>query len=216
MEILSKYYKSLKQASDYLDNIKQIYDRQVEAYKVFNERLDILSESKDEKLNECKDDLKKNKIRMIVRLILTFLLDNALFCSVVALINALFTLGIPLFIPIMMAVFCFMLHSSKKISSLVNISDMKHKIEEAAILLGENKEMSSLVELIQELEVNIGANEKFMEDFKQAIDEYMSLLLEQENKLLPYGEQVSLENEIQILEEGLKKLNLSYREEDRV
>lgn len=216
MEVLSKYYKSLKQASDYLDNVKQIYNRQVDAYNIFNERIDSLRGFEEENLCECSENLKKNKMSIVVQLFFVFLLDETLICLAAFLLSTVCSLGIPLFIPLIAGVFIFMLHSRKKIISLTDIRDMKRKVDEATVLLGESKKTSSLIELIKELEASIRDNEKFIEDFKKAIDEYMSLLLAQENKLLPYGSQVSLENEIPILEEGLKKLNLSYREEDEV
>lgn len=219
MEKLKKYYASLKQATDYLEDIKRLTKSQSEIYEVFKQRLEELygvdEDKEDENLRKCGDSLKKNKKSKLWHLILVYILDNALFLGGMVLINYFFTLSIPLFIPLMVAVFFFMLTDDDIIKSFVHTKDMSKKIEEAKEFLGSEKLDESLVDLMNELDAAIKSNEAFIESFNQAISEYMSLLLAQENRMLPYGPKVITDEDIKVLEEGLKKLNLNYKEREK-
>lgn len=215
MGLLNKYYASLKQASDYLENVKRLYNRQVEAHDTFIKRLENIPRNEEESLRECNVALKREKRFQSIVLAFCFVLDNALTWAIFAFIGTIFSLGIPLFIPFIVAVFAFCLLHVEDIRSFSSIKNMKKMVGEANTLLGSEKLDKTLVDLIQELEESIKNNEAYIEDFKQAIDEYMSLILAQESKLLPYGPEMMEDEEINVLEEGLRKLNLQYKEEDK-
>lgn len=215
MGLLNKYYASLKQASDYLENVKRLYNRQVEAHDTFIKRLEDIPRNEEESLRECNVALKREKRFQSIVLAFCFVLDNALTWAIFAFIGTIFSLGIPLFIPFIVAVFAFCLLHVEDIRSFSSIKNMKKMVREANTLLGSEKLDKTLVDLIQELEESIKNNEAYIEDFKQAIDEYMSLILAQESKLLPYGPEMMEDEEINVLEEGLRKLNLQYKEEDK-
>ncbi len=216
MSVLRKYYKSLKQATDYLENVKQLYNRQVDAYEAFSDRIEDLPYGEDESLNDCHVELKKENIFRFLYLLSIYALDNCLLGIICFAIETSWGLVIPLFIPVFAAIFVFMLFNGNWIRDFDQVSRMKKRIMDANTLLGNEKAKSNLKDLMMELADNIKCNEEYINELSQAIDEYMSLLLEQENKLLPYGPQEFSKDEIVLLEEGLKKLNLSYREENKV
>ena len=215
MELLHKYYESLKQASDYLENIKSLYNRQVEVRNTFRERINNIPRNEEESLRECNASLKKEKRFETILLAFCFVLDNALIVAAFAFIEVIFSLGMPIFIPFIVAIFAFLLLHVDEIRNFSSIKSMKQKVKKANTLLGSAKQDKTLKELIEELDNAIKNNEAYIEDFKQAIDEYMSLLIAQESKLLPYGPELMPEEEINILEEGLRKLQLKYKEEEK-
>ncbi|MCX4365055.1 MAG: hypothetical protein OSJ70_04715 [Bacilli bacterium] len=208
MELLSKYYKSLKEAINYLDNVKQINQRQNEAYEAIKKRIESLPLDNSESLSECRVALGKEKKTKLLLLFGRFLLNGCIVLAVFALAEFLLATSIPIFIPVATLVVSFMLLNHAPIEELANIQSMKKGINDANILLGNEKKDNDLKALVQELTTALANNETFITEFKQAIDEYMSLLLAQENKVLPYGPELIPENDMKILEDGLKKLNL--------
>lgn len=115
MELLNKYYESLKDAINYLDNIKDMYKRQKAAYEALNNRISNLNDGRDESLEECSNILKEEKSKKFWNLVLIFFIEGGLLVELVALINFIAALGIPLFIPIMMTLMLFLLSNHQRI-----------------------------------------------------------------------------------------------------
>lgn len=214
MELLNKYYESLKDAINYLDNIKDMYKRQKAAYEALNNRISNLNDGRDESLEECSNILKEEKSKKFWNLVLFFFIEGGLLVELVALINFIAALGIPLFIPIMMSIMLFLLSNHKGIREYDCLKKNIRTINETKVLLGEKTINASLVDLLKQLEESLNANATYIADFEKGVDEYMSLLIASENKMLPYGPVRPADDVIESLENGLKKLQLCYGDDN--
>ncbi len=211
MELLRKYYSSLREATNYLEDLKQEYAWQKNAYDLICDRIQELPSGKKENLGELWESLKSDRRKRRGELGFLYALDNVILLEIVSLLNFFGGLAIPIFVPFMVAIFLFLIIHVNDVRQYFFVKENIKGIKNAKAYLSEQKMDTDLLDLLEQLKNKLGENEEYINNLKQAIDEYMSLLIEYENMPLTYESGKKAEEVKMALDDGLKKMCLCYR-----
>lgn len=217
MGLLHKNYKSLKQVIDQFQVLKEEYFWQLETYELFDKRLQSVDSHKEEKLSEYEAYLRKNL--RIEKILLLFLLifDSIVISKTGMIISFLTSLGSPLFMFLILAlpVYFIGVWNRNIFKSLLTDSYSLDTVKDSKFLLEKAKSDKSLFDLLKELRFAIRNSERAMIDLLSGIEEYTLLLTEYENNMNACCALTSKKEDFKILDAGIKKLNLLYKEDGK-
>lgn len=212
MEIMDKYYASLREATNYLENIKRNYNEQKCSYNIIDMHLKKIK-SNEEKLSDYLDSISKKMDGKLSLLGKFLLADIIIFLVIGGVLAQLLAIGLPisLSLGLSISILYFLLAHKKDMNDYNNLKEKRGHILETLRLMGEKRGNIKLKELEENLATIIKRNEQTIANLEDAIDHYLTILMDYESQTLPYGKEIVSEENIEVLEEGLKSLDLSYK-----